>query len=52
MHVRLRPRRGRVDVRLSRLNRLGVTLSSHEAVYLVTDRDGHVGIQARSSFAP
>ena len=41
-----------VAVRLSRLNRLGVTLSSHEAVYLVTDRDGHVGIQARSSFAP
>ena len=41
-----------VAVRLSRLNRLGVTLSSHEAVYLVTNRDGRVGIQARSSFAP
>ena len=41
-----------VAVRLSRLNRLGVTLSSHEAVYLVTNRDGNIGIQARSSFAP
>ena len=41
-----------VAVRLSRLNRRGETLSSHEAVYLVTNRDGHLGIQARSSFAP
>ena len=41
-----------VAVRYSRLNPLGDTLSSYEAVYLVTDRDGHVGIQARSSFAP
>jgi hypothetical protein len=41
-----------VAVRFSRLNPQGVTLSSYEAVYLVTRRDGHVGIQARSSFAP
>jgi hypothetical protein len=41
-----------VAVRFSRLNRLGETLSSYEAVYLVTNRDGHIGIQARSSFAP
>ena len=41
-----------VAVRFSRLNRQGDTLSSYEAVYLVTTRDGHVGIQARSSFAP
>ena len=41
-----------VAVRYSRLNRQGETLSSYEAVYLVTTRDGHVGIQARSSFAP
>lgn len=41
-----------VAVRYSRLNRKGETLSSYEAVYLVTNRDGHVGIQARSSFAP
>lgn len=41
-----------VAVRYSRLNPLGHALSSYEAVYLVTDRDGHVGIQARSSFAP
>ena len=41
-----------VAVRFSRLNRQGETLSSYEAVYLVTNRDGHIGIQARSSFAP
>ena len=41
-----------VAVRFSRLNLAGETLSSYEAVYLVTNRDGHVGIQARSSFAP
>ena len=41
-----------VAVRYSRLNRQGETLSSYEAVYLVTNREGHVGIQARSSFAP
>ena len=41
-----------VAVRYSRLNRAGETLSGYEAVYLVTNRDGHVGIQARSSFAP
>ncbi|MDP6581389.1 MAG: hypothetical protein QF681_12110 [Vicinamibacterales bacterium] len=41
-----------VAVRFSRLNTLGETLSSYEAVYLVTNRDGHIGIQARSSFAP
>ena len=41
-----------VAVRYSRLNRAGETLSSYDAVYLVTNRDGHVGIQARSSFAP
>tara|TARA_B110000116_G_scaffold222231_1_gene200974 strand:+ start:1004 stop:1945 length:942 start_codon:yes stop_codon:yes gene_type:complete len=41
-----------VAVRYSRLNPLGDALSSYEAVYLVTNRDGHVGIQARSSFAP
>ena len=47
--------RGRIEhvaVRFSRLNREVRTLSSYEAVYLVTNRDGHVGIQARSSFAP
>ncbi|MDG2040855.1 MAG: hypothetical protein P8J30_10280 [Ilumatobacter sp.] len=41
-----------VAVRYSRLNPLGDVLSSYEAVYLVTNRDGHVGVQARSSFAP
>ena len=41
-----------VAVRYSRLNPLGETLSSYEAVYLVTTRDGRIGIQARSSFAP
>jgi len=41
-----------VAVRYSRLNPLGDTLSSYEAVYLVTNRDGHVGVQARSTFAP
>lgn len=41
-----------VAVRYSRLNPQGETLSSYEAVYLVTNRDGHVGIQARSTFAP
>jgi len=41
-----------VAVRFSRLNGQGETLSSYEAVYLVTTRDGHVGVQARSSFAP
>jgi hypothetical protein len=41
-----------VAVRYSRLNPEGDTLSSYEAVYLVTNRDGHVGIQARSTFAP
>jgi hypothetical protein len=41
-----------VAVRYSRLNPLGDALSSYEAIYLVTNRDGHVGIQARSSFAP
>ena len=41
-----------VAVRYSRLNPLGETLSSYEAVYLVTTRDGRTAIQARSSFAP
>jgi hypothetical protein len=41
-----------VAVQYSRLNRHGETLASYEAVYLVTNRDGHVGIQAGSSFAP
>ena len=41
-----------VAVRYSRLNPLDETLSSYEAVYLVTTRDGRTAIQARSSFAP
>ncbi len=41
-----------VAVRYSRLSPDGATLSSYEALYLVTTRDGHTGVQARSSFAP
>ena len=41
-----------VVVRYSRLSPSGATLSSYEALYLVTTRDGHIGVQARSSFAP
>ena len=39
-------------VRYSRLSPTGATLSSYEALYLVTTRDGRTGVQARSSFAP
>ena len=41
-----------VRVRYSRLNRHGETLSSYDAVYLITDRDGRSAVQARSSYAP
>lgn len=41
-----------VALQFSRHNSEGETMSSYEAVYLVTRRDGRWAVQARSSFAP
>ncbi len=39
-------------VRFSRFSADGACYATHEAVWIVTQVDGHWGIQARSSFAP
>lgn len=39
-------------VRFTRYNAKDQKLASYDSLYIVTKRDGHWGIQARSSFAP
>ncbi len=41
-----------VAVRFTRYQKDGSKIASFEAVYVVTNHDGHWGVQARSSFAP
>lgn len=41
-----------VAVRFTRYRKDGSKIASYEAVYIVTNRDGHWGVHARSSFAP
>ncbi len=46
------PDKVHVAVRFSRYREDGSKIASYEAIYVVTNRDGHWGVQARSSFAP
>jgi hypothetical protein len=41
-----------VAVRFTRYNKKGDKLGTYESIYAITKKDGHWGIQARSSFAP
>ena len=40
------------DVRFRRYHEDGSSYASHQTLWIVTRRDGHWGIQARSSYAP
>ena len=39
-------------IRFSRHREDGTCYVTHEAIWIVTQLDGHWGVQARSSFAP
>jgi hypothetical protein len=41
-----------VAVRFTRYDRQGGKIGTYDSLYVITDKDGHWGIQARSSFAP
>lgn len=40
------------DTRFTRYREAGSKLGSYDSLYVVTNQDGHWGVQARSSFAP
>lgn len=46
------PDKVHVAVRFTRYREDGSKIASYEAIYIVTNHDGHWGVQARSSFAP
>ena len=41
-----------VALSFTRYDAKGVKIATYEALYVVTNQDGHWGVQARSSFAP
>lgn len=50
--IQTSPDKVHVAVRFTRYREDNSKIASYEAIYIVTNHDGHWGVQARSSFAP